>query len=104
MHTILETLLAEHHDLRRLVALLERQPSLRPDPAAPNIGLLVDALFYLTRFPVVTHHAMEDRMAERLLARHALDPDFCREIEEQHARYRRALAILEPLVGAEFIR
>lgn len=101
MHTILDTLLAEHRDLHRLVALLERQPSLQPDPAAPNVGLLVDALFYLTRFPDVTHHPMEDRIAERLLARHALDPDLCAELEAQHARLsRQGLDLLRDLEGA----
>ena len=101
MHYILETLLAEHHDLHQLVALLERQPSLRPDPAAQNTGLLVDALSYLTGFPDLTHHALEDRIAERLLARHALDSDLCREIEEQHARLaRQGLDLLRDLEGA----
>jgi hypothetical protein len=86
MHNIPETLLAEHQHLHQLVALLERQTSLRLDPAAPNIGWLMDSLFYLTRFPNVAHYALEHRSAERLLARHALDPDLCKDIEEQHAR------------------
>jgi len=67
MHAIVATLLAEHRNLHRLVALLERQPSLEPDPSRPNVGLLVNALVYLTEFPDVRHHAIEDRIAERLL-------------------------------------
>jgi hemerythrin-like domain-containing protein len=101
MHALLESLLAEHQDLRRLVTLLDRQPSLHADAAAPDAGLLVDALFYLTRFPDVTHHALEDRIAERLLARHALDPDLCAEIEAQHARMaRQGLDLMRDLEGA----
>lgn len=101
MHTILNTLLAEHDDLQRLVGLLQRQPALQADPDAPNIGLLVDALFYLTRFPDVTHHAVEDRIAERLLARQALAPDLCAEIEAQHAHLaQQGLALLRDLEGA----
>jgi hemerythrin-like domain-containing protein len=101
MRPLLDILLAEHRDLGRLVALLDRQPSLQADPDAPNIGLLVDALFYLTRFPDVTHHPLEDRIAERLLRRHALDPDLCAEIETQHVRLaRQGLDLMRDLEGA----
>ena len=101
MHSILETLMAEHRDLRRLVALLDLQPSLKADTAAPNAGLLIDALFYLTRFPDVTHHTVEDRIAERLLARQALDAGHCAEIEAQHARLaRQGLDLMRDLEGA----
>jgi hemerythrin-like domain-containing protein len=101
MHAVVDTLLAEHRNLSRLVALLERQPSLEPDPDRPNVGLLVNALVYLTEFPDVRHHPMEDRIAERLLARHALDPDLCAEIEAQHARLaQQGLDLLRDLEGA----
>ena len=76
MHPVLQQLGAEHRDLRSLLALLRRQPSLLADPLAPNIGLLVDALSYLTSFPDVRHHPLEDRLAERLLRRDAIDPAF----------------------------
>jgi hemerythrin-like domain-containing protein len=101
MHAVVDTLLAEHKNLSRLVALLERQPSLEPDPNRPDVGLLVNALVYLTEFPDVRHHAMEDRIAERLLSRRALDPDLCAEIEAQHARLaQQGLALLRDLEGA----
>jgi hemerythrin-like domain-containing protein len=101
MPAVISRLLAEHRDLRRLVALLERQPSLLADAEAPNIGLLVDAMFYLTRFPDVTHHPLEDRITERLLARRALDADLGAEIEAQHARLaRQGLDLLRDLEGA----
>ena len=101
MPAVISRLLAEHRDLRRLVALLERQPSLLADAEAPNIGLLVDAMFYLTRFPDVTHHPLEDRITERLLARRALDADLGADIEAQHARLaRQGLDLLRDLEGA----
>ena len=86
MHPLLDSLLAQHGDMARLIGLLERQPSLEPDPDAPHVGLLVDVMVYLTHFPDVSHHPLEDRIAERLLARRALDGDLCRELEAQHAR------------------
>jgi hemerythrin-like domain-containing protein len=101
MPEIITRLLAEHRDLQRLVALLERQPTLLADADAPNVGLLVDTMFYLTRFPDVTHHPLEDRITERLLARHALDPDLGADIESQHARLAtQGLDLLRDLEGA----
>lgn len=101
MHRALNRLIDEHRNLRRLVALLERQPSLVADAFAPNIGLIVDALFYLTRFPDVTHHPLEDRITEHLLARRMLDAEIGREIEEQHVRLaRQGIDLLRDLEGA----
>jgi hypothetical protein len=39
---------------------------------------------YLTRFPDVRHHLLEDRMIERLPAKKALTAESGHEIEEQH--------------------
>ena len=85
MHDIVGRLLADHLDLQRLVRLLQNQPVLHADPLAPNIGLLVDALFYLTHYPDLRHHALEDRIARRLLERGALARAQVSEIEAQHA-------------------
>ena len=101
MQRLVNKLIDEHRDLYRLVALLERQPSLDADSLAPNIGLIVDALFYLTRFPDVTHHPLEDRITERLLLKHALARDIGEEIEAQHERIaRQGAALLRDLEGA----
>lgn len=84
-----------------ILTLLRRQHSLLPDPFAVNIGLLVDALVYLTSFPDVHHHPLEDRIAERLLHKRAIDPDLVRELEAQHVRLgRQGLALLRDLEGA----
>ncbi|HEY0883823.1 MAG TPA: hemerythrin domain-containing protein [Ramlibacter sp.] len=101
MHAILDTLLAQHRNLSRLVALLDCQPSLEPDPQAPHVGLLLDVMVYLTSFPDVSHHPLEDRIAERLLQRGALDRDLCAELEAQHARLTRQGAdLLRDMEGA----
>ena len=98
---VLDNLLADHENLGRLVALLDRQPSLQASAMSPNIGLLVDVLFYLTRFPDVMHHPLEDRIVERLLARGALDPQLGAELEAQHARIaRQGQDLMRDLEGA----
>jgi len=85
VNSLIDRLLAEHRNLYRLVDWLGQNRNLKADAFAPDIALMVDALVYLTRFPDVTHHPLEDRIAERLLARDALPPDHARELEAQHA-------------------
>ena len=101
MHNTLQALLAAHNNLRRLVALLERQPVMLADPDDSHASLLVDALSYLTQYPDTGHHLMEDHMAQRLLACNALDHAECAEIEAQHATLaRQGRALLDGLEGA----
>jgi len=84
MSNVIEKLYTEHLRLTQVVRLLNDESNLRTDATAPNIALLVDVLCYLTRFPDVTHHILEDRMVERLLAKRALTVEFGHEIEAQH--------------------
>ena len=86
MHTLIDRLLAEHRNLQRLVDWLGRHPSLRAEPSAENVALMVDALTYLTRFPDVTHHPLEDRIAEHVLAKGRLQVEIVQELETQHAQ------------------
>ncbi|CAB3810045.1 hypothetical protein LMG28688_07134 [Paraburkholderia caffeinitolerans] len=85
MTSIIDNLIAEHRRLERLVRLLERQSMLRDAQAAANAALLVDALYYLTRFPDVNHHALEDRIIGKLLGKKALHPELANELSAQHA-------------------
>lgn len=101
MNPSIERLLAEHRNLFRLVDWLGGNRALRAEAFAPDIALMVDALIYLTRFPDVTHHPLEDRIAGRLIARGALDAGHAEEIEAQHARLAHdGLALLSDLEGA----
>lgn len=101
MNPLIDRLLAEHRNLFRLVDWLGRNRALRAEAFAPDIALMVDALVYLTRFPDITHHPLEDRIAERLLARNALPTEHVREIEAQHTLLARdGLALLSNLEGA----
>ncbi|USX11110.1 hemerythrin domain-containing protein [Paraburkholderia fungorum] len=101
MPTLIDRLLAEHVTLKRLVRLLGGEMSLRAAPCAPDIALLVDALYYLTRFPDVSHHMLEDRIVERLLAKQALPASFGHEVEAQHAAlFRQGRELLQDLEAA----
>lgn len=85
MASVIDNLIAEHRRLERLVRLLERQSMLRGAPAATNGALLVDALYYLTRFPDVNHHALEDRIIGKLLEKQVLPHELGSELSAQHA-------------------
>lgn len=101
MHPFLTKLHHDHVDLRGLLTLLRRKSLLTAEPSDPAMGLLVDALYYLTRFPDVLHHPLEDRIAERLHTKRALAPALLRELEEQHQRISAlGLDLLRDLEGA----
>lgn len=101
MHPVLRQLYADHRDLRSLMSLVSHQRSLLADPLAPNIGLLVDAMLYLTSFPDVRHHPLEDQLAKRLVQRRAIRPDMLRKLEGQHERLaRQGVDLLRDLEGA----
>lgn len=101
MPDVIDRLLCEHVNLERLVRLLDRPLSLLASIDAPQVGLLVDTLVYLTRFPDVTHHPLEDRIVERLRAHGALPAELADEIEAQHVTLaRQGLSLLGDLEGA----
>ncbi|HKR41496.1 MAG TPA: hemerythrin domain-containing protein [Paraburkholderia sp.] len=85
MASIIDNLIAEHRRLERLVRLLKRQSMLRNAQAAANSALLVDALYYPTRFPDVNHHALEDRIIGKLLEKKVLAQELASELSAQHA-------------------
>lgn len=89
MPRIIDRLLSEHKNLDQLVRLLECHPTMPATATTPDVALLVDVLFYLTRFPDVTHHPLEDCIVERLRGRNALSDDFAQEIEGQHVTLAR---------------
>lgn len=86
---LIDRLRTEHANLDRLVRLLDRHPVAHAGAKPKDIELLVDALYYLTHFPDVFHHPMEDRLVERLLYRNSLPPVFGAEIEAQHTTLAR---------------
>lgn len=85
MTIIIDNLRAEHGKLERLLRLFDGKPIVADAPTSSKTALLVDALYYLTRFPDVNHHVLENRIVERLLEKHAFPPELAEEIEAQHA-------------------
>ncbi len=93
MTGLLERLLDEHANLVRLVRLLDTCPiarALEGDKVAiKGAELLVDALYYLTRFPDQLHHPAEDGIVARLQQKSAIDDELAETIRSQHATLAR---------------
>ena len=85
MNEVISRLLVEHRNLGMLVGLLDRFPANRNDPTLDEITLLADVFSYLTSFPDLGHHPVEDRIVASLRARNALLADIGDEIERQHS-------------------
>lgn len=85
MASIIDNLTVEHRRLEQLVRLLERRSMLRDAQATANTALLVDTLYYLTRFPDVNHHALEDRIIGKLREKGVLTDELGSELSAQHA-------------------
>lgn len=84
MNEVISRLLVEHRNFGKLVGLLDRFPANRNDPTLDQITLLADVFAYLTSFPDLRHHPLEDRIVASLRARNALLADIGDEIERQH--------------------
>lgn len=85
MPEVIKTLRSDHGNLERLVRLLDGRMSGSTNPAVADIELLVDALDYLTHFPDISHHPLEDRIVERLRDKEILPFGFATDLEAQHA-------------------
>lgn len=84
MTPTLARLHAEHANLERLVRLLDDHASVPKTPTFGDLGVVVDTVYYLTHFPDVSHHPLEDRIVEQLRGRQVLPAGFADEIEAQH--------------------
>jgi hemerythrin-like domain-containing protein len=71
-------------NLGKLVGLLDRLPVDTNSPQLGEVTLLVDVFAYLTCFPDVRHHPVEDQIVASLLAKNALSADIAEEIDRQH--------------------
>lgn len=105
MASIIDNLRAEHGELEHLIRLFDGQLTAVSRASPTKTALLVDALYYLTRFPDVNHHVLENRIVEKLLEKRALPSGLGSEIEAQHATLVREghelLQALESMIREE---
>ncbi len=80
---------AEHANFAALLDLLEGQLDLFRRGAPPDYELMLDIMFYMTRYPDVLHHVKEDLAFARIGERDASVLPVVSQLTEQHARLKR---------------
>jgi hemerythrin-like domain-containing protein len=70
---------AEHGNFARLLDLLESQLELFHGGEAPDYGLMLDVMYYMTHFPDLFHHPREDLTYAKVKER---DPRMGRVVDE----------------------
>ena len=86
---VIETLHRDHGNLVRLVRLLDGRISVLANPEIADVELVVNALEYLTHFPDVSHHPLEDRIVDRLRDKRVLPFGFAADLMAQHSTIAR---------------
>jgi hemerythrin-like domain-containing protein len=77
-NTTLTLLRDEHQTLRRLLDILEHQINGIEQGHSPDYAIMAELLDFLVEHPDRCHHALEDRLCERLLTRR---PELREQIE-----------------------
>jgi hemerythrin-like domain-containing protein len=86
---------AEHANLARLLALLEKQVAAFHAGEQPNYDLMRDLVYYLRHYPDEVHHPQEDVAFARLLQR---DPQMKPQIDRLAQEHRVIAAAGETLL------
>ena len=81
---------AEHVNFAALLDLLEGQLDLFRRGAPPDYELMLDIMYYMTRYPDVLHHVKEDLAFARIGEREAGARPVVDRLTEQHARLKQA--------------
>ncbi len=63
---IVAELRQDHHNMRLLLDLIEREATLIYDGGSPDYDLLFDIMHYMTVYPDAVHHPKEDRIYSEL--------------------------------------
>lgn len=75
---------AEHVNFGNLLDLLERQLDVFHRGDAPNYELMLDIMHYMTHYPDLFHHPMEDLAFERIRERESNVRKVIDELMQQH--------------------
>jgi hemerythrin-like domain-containing protein len=76
--------IAEHRNFEKLLDIMERELDLFRSGERSNYGLMLDIVYYMTRYPDRFHHPKEDAAFERMLRR---DSSAARLVESLHRQH-----------------
>lgn len=93
----LDGLRREHANMRSVLVLIDRQLDLLEAETGSDPILLVNALYYMRKFPSLVHHPKEDAIFERLVA---IEPAWKTEVEKLRAQHREIYELEDWLIEA----
>ena len=86
--SLLKQLQDDHRDYDGLLCILDRQLAGACKGDMPDFALMRDILHYLTQYAERVHHALEERVFERLAIRHPEILPTLTLLDEEHRRIR----------------
>ena len=93
----LDDLRREHANMRSVLVLVDRQLDLLEAETGNDPILLVNALYYMRKFPSLVHHPKEDAIFERLAT---MDPAWQAEVETLREQHREIYRLEDWLLEA----
>ena len=93
----LDGLRREHANMRSVLVLIDRQLDLLEAEAGSDPILLVNALYYMRKFPSTVHHPKEDAIFARLSA---VEPAMKPEMEKLREQHREIYRLEDWLIEA----
>jgi hemerythrin-like domain-containing protein len=107
MTSVIQTLLEEHTNIRRLLGVLDHQVGLLERGADPDYDLLQGIANYFCDYPDRCHHPKEDAVFRHLQKKHPAEAarvgNLGREHRDAHARVRRFRENLQAIFRDEIL-
>ncbi len=89
MSDIIRQLHRDHMNMARLLSLLDQQTAVLDSASTPDYALLEDVMHYMVHYADEYHHAKEDLLFERLVARNPASHDVIDRLKSEHAELAR---------------
>ena len=102
MSTVMNELHLDHHNVRELLRLLERELDAVSDLSGGDFELMRDIMVYMTRYPDHTHHPKEDLMFGRMRDRGVtadIEHTIAKLVGEHEALAQKGSAFRDMLIG-----
>lgn len=93
----LDGLRREHANMRSVLVLIDRQLDLLETETGNDPILLVNALYYMRKFPSAVHHPKEDAIFDRLVA---VEPGWKAEVDKLREQHREIYRLEDCLIEA----
>ena len=84
MSVVMDQLCQDHTHIGRLLDFVDREIEKAGTPDKPDFGLLRDIMEYVTRYPDIYHHPLEDQLFAELRGHPDVGADEVAAIQEEH--------------------